>query len=692
MQKKLILLIRILAIATFFIPLIVIPSKFIFPFIVPKILLFRTAALLMLGAYLLLLRIDWQRYRPRLTPLTIAVSAFVLSFAISTFAGVDWYHSFWDNHERMLGLFTILHFFAYYIILGSVFKEKKDWEWFLRYFLIGGGIVMFLGFWQKYVNPEALLNRGSYRVSATLGNSIYFSGYGLFLIGAGVLSAIWSKGFWRWFAVIVAILGFWGIFGGGTRGTLLGLLASIFVLCVSYLIVYRQNKKLRYSMIGLLVAGVLSVVLIFVFRETSFVSNLPAVGRLVNTDFKISGSTVPRAMAWGIAVDSWKEKPVFGWGPNNFFFAFNKYYRPQFLESGYGETWFDNAHNIVMNTLAVQGTVGIITYLSVFGTAIFVLWRAYRKNQTDGHMTALGSAFLIGHLVGLITVFENPTSYLYFFFFLAFVNSQISNISAQGGQAISNIKLKQYNISFGSLAIVFTVIFLFIYSTNVNPARANMQTLDAVRGVMGSGDYGFLGQMDNLTSPHIDDIRMDFARSATNVIYANVQAGKINSVEPMLSQVISELEKNLQLHPLDIRNHLTLADLYGLSGRLKKDVSKIQNAEQLLETALELSPKRQQIKFNLAFNKAMLGKTQDAEDLLRSALADDDKIGEAWWRLAEFLRLDGKIDQAIQIAQEAQEKNIVFDANGQTTMQNILGSQQNSSTEVKSITNGLKKP
>ena len=58
----------------------------------------------------------------------------------------------------------------------------------------------------------------------------------------------------------------------------------------------------------------------FIFRQSDFVKNIPAVGRLVNT--QIASDT--RTMAWGIAVDSWKEKPIFGWGPNNFYYAFNK--------------------------------------------------------------------------------------------------------------------------------------------------------------------------------------------------------------------------------------------------------------------------------------------------------------------------------------------------------------------------------
>src|SRR5690606_23008886 len=87
-------------------------------------------------------------------------------------------------------------------------------------------------------------------------------------------------------------------------------------------------------------------VVLFINRKTDFVANIPAVGRLLNTDVS---STNTRVMAWGVAFEAWQEKPVFGWGPNNFYYAFNKYYKPQFLEYGFGETWFDNAHSVIMN-------------------------------------------------------------------------------------------------------------------------------------------------------------------------------------------------------------------------------------------------------------------------------------------------------------------------------------------------------
>jgi hypothetical protein len=211
---------------TFFVPLIVLPSSFIFPFIVPKIVIFRSLVALMVGGYTLLLVSNWEMYRPRRNPATTALFAFLLSFAISTFVGTDPYHSFWDNHERMLGLFTIAHYVAYFFVASSVFKNWTEWKTALRWFLAAGSIVMVIGVFQV-IDPNFLLNRGDVRVSSTLGNSIYVGGYGLFLLFVATLLFLKETNVVvRTAYGLAGALGIAGIIFSGARGAFLGLVSE----------------------------------------------------------------------------------------------------------------------------------------------------------------------------------------------------------------------------------------------------------------------------------------------------------------------------------------------------------------------------------------------------------------------------------------------------------------------------------
>jgi len=188
------------------------------------------------------------------------------------------------------------------------------------------------------------------------------------------------RNFWFWYAAVGSFLGFIGIFLGGTRGAMLGLLAGMGILSLVYIITIQGHKKARQLITGLMVLGLIILSLFFVYRKTEFVTSIPGVGRLVNVSL-FEGTGATRLMAWGIAIEAWQERPVFGWGPNNYFYAFNKYYNPKFLEFGWGETWFDNAHSVVMNTLAVQGAFGILAYFGMLGAGIFVLWRGWENKK-----------------------------------------------------------------------------------------------------------------------------------------------------------------------------------------------------------------------------------------------------------------------------------------------------------------------
>lgn len=648
---------------------LIIRSGYIFPFIVPKILFLRSIIIALLGCYLVLLVTDFKKYRSRFSLLTVSILLFWLSFAISTFAGVDWYRSFWDNHERMLGLFTITHYVILYLIASAIVTTDTQWNTVFRSALLCGGLVMVIGMWQRFVNPDAILNQGSDRVSATLGNPIYYSGYGLFLLFLGAIQYIRERSkMWRWIAVITAISGFMGIFLGGTRGAILGLLAGGAVVLGCYAFFVKQ--KTRFTLIAryAVVVGIVVIGVLVAFRQTSFVSSLPAVGRLVNTSFFSELTSGTRGMAWKVAIEAWKDRPVFGWGPNNYYYAFNEHFNPRFLEFGWGETWFDNAHSVIFNTLAVQGLVGIVIYLTIYGVAILYLVRGIQKGSVARSIGFLSIGFLTAHLVGLVTVFENPTSYLYFIVFLGFVSYVVREvrIRVSAESAVPEEKTKksseQYSVSSGAVAVIVCVLCLVTYVTNINPARANRATARAMQQVYsGSATPDVFREPLRFGSPHIDDIRNDLSRSVLEAIPTMVQNKKTEHVGALLERAIAELQANRLLHPLDIRVNFTLYSLYNYAHQLTGDTNFLAQSEAEIRTGLQHSQKRQQFEYALAQNLVLQERIEEAKEVLRTSVNNNGKIAEGWYRLAA-LELSGEdgVVRAQQVINEAIEKGALF--------------------------------
>lgn len=617
----------------FLVPLLVFPQDYIFPFIVPKILFFRIIVLLMVFGYGLLLAIDRKQYAPRKTPLLFAVGAFLLSWLLSTMFGVDAYQSLWNNHERMLGLFTLLHFGVYFMILSSVIRSRGDWCFLERVALLVATLVMLLALRQK-IDPEWFLNKGSDRVSATLGNPIYLSGYGLFTLALGVwmyVDAFKTNTKYKFLYLIAAFLGFLGIFMGGTRGTLLGLFAGLTVAVALILWKYRSVARVRQVTGGALIAGCALLGVLFFFRQTEFVRTIPSIGPLLNTQLS-EGTASTRLMAWGVAIDAWKVKPIFGWGPNNYYYAFNEFYRPEFLRFGYGETWFDNAHNVIMNTLATQGVLGVIAYLSLFSAALFTVYKGVKDNRITFPLAVAFTAFIVGHFVHNLFVFENPTSYLYFFFFLSLVVGLVYNVPESSGKVGEG---QRNSFPWAVCVVLGCVVLLFIYSTDINPKRANQAALHAIQALYSSPTTALASYKHALSipTPHVDDIRNDVGRVIGEIVPQLIQANQKDLAKDMLSTAYSELEKNIVLHPRDVRARIQLATMAQLYAQYFNDQAYVVKAETLLKEAIPYSPRRQQLAFALAPIEASLGRFAEAESLLQGAVEQDPKIPEAWIRL-----------------------------------------------------------
>lgn len=684
MKKILEKIIKMLVYASFFVPLVVISSSFIFPFIVPKILIFRSLVLVMLGCYILLLIINWQEYKLKFTPLNLVLVFFLLSFTLSTFLGVDAYHSFWDNHERMLGLFTVGHYVIYYFICSALFKNWSEWKFALKIFLLAGSLVMIVGVMQKF-DPNFLMNQGSTRVASTLGNSIYVGGYGLFLIFVAALLFLKEKDkLWRGVWVALGALSFLGLIFSGTRGSLLGLLVGLFFVLLAYSFALKEYPLVRKTTLGILFGIILILGVLFLNRQTTFVNDIPVLGRLLNVSLS-TGTAGTRLIAWKIAVESWKERPIFGWGPNNFFYAFNKYYNPQSLESGYSETWFDNAHNIILNTLTVQGLFGLLCYLSIFIVAVVSVWQNKELRTKNIHLVIIGSAFLLSHLIQNITVFEDPTSYLYFMFWLAMMNHFSQYAGAVANQENPIVVKDDKKINPSLIGVVGAVVAICIFVFDIQPARANMKTLAALNDLYQDPTSGLVSAKEalNFNSPHIDDIRSDISRTIFQLVSGDTGRLESGLSTELLNLAYDSLLKDIELHPLDIRNYISLAQLGQVEYSLTKNTKYILDGEKYLDQALLLSPRRQQIHYMLSLFKLQVGKTDEAILLSQQSLDDDPKIMESYWRLAYVYQITGQNQKAKDIIALAKERGFVFEGQGKQVEDLVMSAGQSQTNKKK---------
>ncbi len=333
-----------------FIAFIVLSSSTFFPYIVGKNFAFRVVVEIMLAAYLVLAVVD-PAYRPRKTYLLWAFIAFLGIITLAAIFGENPTKSFWSNFERMEGVVTYLHLFAYFVIASTVLTVRDMWRPYLNLHLFAGVIMAFYALSQ--LSGAAV----GFRVDGMLGNSSYLGIYAFFNVFIAVFFMVrrsfTTTGEKARIAIYgaIALLQIVVLFYTGTRGAILGLMAGAGLATILIAIFERERKVLRTGAIGILVAIMLLVGGFIAVRDSAFVKDTPLLNRF--SEISISNfSTNARVMVWGMALEGFKERPILGWGMENFNFVFNKYYDPRMHGQ---EQWFDRAHNVFFDWLIAGG-------------------------------------------------------------------------------------------------------------------------------------------------------------------------------------------------------------------------------------------------------------------------------------------------------------------------------------------------
>lgn len=222
-----------------------------------------------------------------------------------------------------------------------------------------------------------------------------------------------------------------------TRGAFLGLGVGI-AAGIGYALFLEFHKRTKKVLLATLAFLLLVGGLAYYYRQHDIplVPFCASSSRLVNLDLE-EQTAQTRFWTWGSAIQGWQERPIFGWGPENFSVVFDKYFNERhFIPNQNSETWFDRAHGVVFDYLAETGVVGFLAYVSMFiAFYLQLLWfkkRATEKHQggeTAPHARELGSmpfikilffTLPIVYLVQGLVLFDVLPIYLNVFLFLAF--------------------------------------------------------------------------------------------------------------------------------------------------------------------------------------------------------------------------------------------------------------------------------
>lgn len=610
-----------------FTPLIVIRTSF-FPFVTPKTIFFRVMVEIILLAYIFL-AISNPRYRPKINLLTVSIGLFLAILVLTSVTGINFERSFWSTYERMTGLFTFFHLFAFFIVLSSCFKTREDWEKILGVSIVVGVLLSIY-----VLFGDEISTRGG----GTIGNTSFMAAYLLFDIFFALILLLAKRGSWQIFSgVSLAIMVPTLLISTG-RGAILAFFSGLGLLVLGYLLFSQIKILKRLAWATILFLMILGINL--AIFQPSFVKEK------IEITLK---EMKPRLVVWEKGLKGFQEKPWLGWGPENFPVVFLKYFNPcMFLNECGGEIWFDRTHNIIFDTLINSGLLGLVAYLSIFAIAIYSLLKiGKRVSQPKNIFLPVGMAvLLIVYFIQNLLVFDMINTYLMFFLSLAFVYF----LTVERKEEIEINKGKTVNPLLAGVIVV--VIILLLWYGNILPA----QTAVAIVQMVGSTkvEDAVVYFQKSLNSPMEKyEPREQFVQKITQLAADPNQNREALKAGFELAE--AEMEKSIKKNFLDFRSHLFLGRLYLDSYRLSGDRKKLDLAQKTLEKAIKLSPTNQQAFWHLAEVKLIQGETSAALSLLQTAIDLEPRLGRSHWYLAMAYKLTGDYQQAFKKIKEAEK-------------------------------------
>lgn len=623
-------------------PFIVSESLF-FPFITGKNLFFRVMVEIAFAAWAVLALRD-ASVRPRRSPILWSMAAFTVAIGISNAFGVNPWKSFWSNFERMEGYITILHLFAYFVVATGMLRTERLWKRFMESSIWASGAVSLYALFQLF--GWAVINQGGTRVDSTLGNATYLAVYALFNIFFALIvlakdSTVWKR--WTYGAIIA--LNLIALYNTGTRGAVLGLLAGAVVFAALVAAFDRKERRKRvvagYALgaVAVLVVGFVAV------KDASFVQQSPVLSRFASIslgDVKTQG----RYYIWPMAIEGIKEKPLFGWGQENFNYVFNAKYDPRM----YGhEQWFDRAHNAVLDWGIAGGLVGLAAYLSIFASAAYLLWKkAHEASFTEkALLTGLGVAYFANNMF----VFDNVTSYIMFGAFLAYIQFRSTRLAKPvfDGMGEASAAAARYAGAAALVALVFCVYFFNwrAYATASSLLDAlRYSSIDPVQPARALEAFEKAASYKTVGRGEVVE------RIVESVPRMNADENPIELRQRFFDLAAEAVERQLAATPGDARYELfagTFYNLYGAKGP----------AREHLYNAYELSPTKQTILFTLGSFYLNNGQAGDAVATFKEAyeLEPSNELAATYYAMS-----------LVAMGLEAQARAFLLEATGSDDM------------------------
>lgn len=566
--------------------LIVYSDFYFFPFVTARTSYFQLIiALLFLPAAGL--AIFFPQHRPRLTRLNSILAIYFLVSLIATLTAVEPSRSFAGTIERAFGFFNIMHYGMLFFIALVALNEEKYW-----YGLFSVSLALSTFAAIDLLKPIILLDLNSPTQTVT-GNPTFLSAN--LLIHIFIAAHLFTKtkdSLLRFVIGAVVVIITAGLLASQVRGAFVGLVAAF-----GYLVILRawKAREARMAYFGIMAITVILYGLLFVNRAHPFVKENPVLRRVTN--FSLEETTIrSRLSMWRMALAGFKERPLLGWGRENFILVFNRYFDPIFDTLGLAEGFEDRTHNIFFDELVNGGIIGLLAYSAILITLCLMTYRI-----------PLLFALLIGYTVQNLTGLDTINSFVPFFLYMAYVDfiTQPKKIMPAYG-AIKYAKPAMKSSAVFALALIITIGSITL---NYRITKGN----SAIQSLFRSGfdDYQSFDKAINDSKNYFKPF--DILEAEAFMIVGNLIPSLTETLIqnkdislPFIQRLANELRRLSSNYYHEYRINVALINILKTLGAMTQNIAYFKEIESIVTQLVALAPERKLFKETLETTRMII--------------------------------------------------------------------------------------
>jgi O-antigen ligase len=333
-------------------------------FSLPKIVFFRALVLFLVLAWIVK-SIEEKKITFARPPLAAVVLIFLTVNVLAAVFGINPKVSFWGAYSKFQGLFTLLHLAVFFLILLSFIKNKKQLERLVLVLIFSSVPISVHAIFQHFgIDFMTSLSHTDIRAFSTLGSALHLGAYLIMIMPLTLAwtfsrEKVWQKLMFGAFFVLQCF----ALLFTYTRSAWLGIVFGLIFFFPAWAV---KQKSLRNT--AAVSAGILFLILFCVsLFSRANILHLPKGNEFLERAASIfdlkSESNAQRLVVWQKSAEIIKARPILGYGPENFYYAFFKNYPPELTKLP--EPNFDRAHNQVLDLGVTTGVLGIISFVGI---------------------------------------------------------------------------------------------------------------------------------------------------------------------------------------------------------------------------------------------------------------------------------------------------------------------------------------